>query len=209
MNRARRLDGWSASIQQRSELRFAAIVLVLCVLGLPVTSCSTARKEEEAPKKETAKAPAPYLLKLPQGLARESMVIPPDNPLTEEKVRLGKRLFFEKNLSQDSTISCASCHIPDKGFADPNQFSTGVGGKKGNRQAPPAINRVFSAAQFWDGRAPSLEEQALGPVQNPAEMGMPSMDVVIERLQKDPSYTAGFKAAFPPDGAISAKNVAK
>jgi cytochrome c peroxidase len=137
------------------------------------------------------------------------MVIPPDNPLTEEKIRLGKRLFFEKSLSQDSTISCASCHIPEKGFADPNRFSTGVGGKKGGRQAPPAFNRVFSAAQFWDGRAKSLEDQALGPVQNPVEMGMPSMDVVVERLQKDPSYTADFKATFPPDGAITADNVAK
>jgi len=84
-----------------------------------------------------------------------------------------------------------------------------MGGKKGNRQAPAAINRVFSAAQFWDGRAPSVEDQALGPVQNPVEMGMPSMDVVVERLQKDPSYTTDFKAAFPPDGAITAKNVAQ
>src|SRR5206468_6799848 len=143
-----RLVRWSKSIQRHSEFGLAALVLVLCVLVLPVISC--ARREEEAPKKESPKAPALYELKLPLGLARESMVIPPDNPLTEEKVRLGKRLFFEKNLSSDSTISCASCHIPEKGFADPNQFSTGVGGKKGNRQAPPAINRVFSAAQFWD-----------------------------------------------------------
>src|SRR5213593_3710789 len=112
-------------------VRFAAIVLSLCVLGFPVISC--ARREEEAPKKETPKAPAAYELKLPLGLARESLVIPPDNTLTEEKIRLGKRLFFEKNLSSDSTISCASCHIPEKGFADPRQFSSGVDGKKGNR----------------------------------------------------------------------------
>ena len=98
---------------------------------------------------------------------------------------------------------------PEKGFAEPNQFSTGVGGKKGNRQAPTVINRVFSAAQFWDGRAASLEDQAVGPMQNPAEMAMPSMVEVVTRLTADPSYVADFKAAFPPDGEITDRNVAR
>jgi cytochrome c peroxidase len=158
---------------------------------------------------EAPKAPVAYKLSFPLGLAAESAVIPKENPLTEEKIKLGKRLYFEKSLSVDRTLSCASCHIPDKGFADPNQFSLGVGGKKGGRQAPTVINRVFSAAQFWDGRAGSLEEQALGPMQNQVEMAMPSIAEVVSRLKADPGYVAEFKAAFPPDGEINGGNVAK
>jgi len=200
----------SIVLSAQNGLRFAGNTSLVCLLALTISSCSTAKKEEAVPAKEEAKkGPTPYRLKFPVGLLAESSVIPADNPLNEEKIKLGKRLFFEKTLSVDSSISCASCHVPEKGFADPNQFSTGIGGKKGNRQAPPAINRAFSAAQFWDGRAASLEEQALGPVQNPAEMAMPGMDVVVERLQKDPSYISDFKAAFPPEGAITAQNIAK
>jgi cytochrome c peroxidase len=154
------------------------------------------RKAPEAAKK----GPTPYELVFPLGLAEESAYIPPDNPMTVEKLKLGRRLYFDKGLSVDGTISCASCHIPEKGFADPNQFSIGVGGQKGTRQAPTVINRVFSAAQFWDGRAASLEEQAIGPVQNPVEMGMPNMQIVLDKLKADPSYVAMFEAAFPSEG---------
>jgi cytochrome c peroxidase len=153
--------------------------------------------------------PTPYRLDFPLGLSAESAVIPEDNPLTVEKLRLGKRLFFEKKISADGTLSCASCHIPEKGFADPDRFSAGVGGKRGTRQAPTVINRVFSAAQFWDGRSASLEEQAMGPIMNPVEMGNSNMEVVVDRLKSDPSYVAEFKAAFPSDGAVTPGNVGK
>ena len=184
----------------------ARYILLAAVLAL--TACSRP-SEPERPKAEPPKGPTPYKLTFPLGLSADSAVIPKDNPLTVEKIRLGKRLYFERRLSLDNTLSCASCHVPEKGFADPNQFSTGVGGKKGNRQAPTVINRVFSAAQFWDGRAASLEDQALGPMQNPAEMAMPSMVEVVTRLTADPSYVADFKAAFPPDGEITDRNVAR
>jgi cytochrome c peroxidase len=178
------------------------------VLALAFLACSRKEVGEKA-KAEAPKGPTPYNLVFPLGLAAESAVIPKDNPLTVEKIKLGKRLYFEKNISADGTLSCASCHIPENGFGDPEQFSTGIGGKKGNRQAPTVINRVFSAAQFWDGRAPSLEEQALGPVMNPVEMGNASMDVVVDKLKRDPSYVKAFQEAFPPDGAISPENVGK
>jgi cytochrome c peroxidase len=143
------------------------------------------------------------------GLDPEAAIIPADNPLTEEKIELGKRLYFETRLSIDSSLSCASCHIPANGFADPRQFSVGVGGKKGTRQSPTLVNRVFSTAQFWDGRAGTLEEQALGPVHNPVEMAMPDPKIVEERLKADPEYVALFKAAYPPNGDITEQSMAK
>src|SRR6185436_12267208 len=144
----------------------------------------------QKPKEEAPKGPVAYKISYPAGLDSESAHIPADNPLTEEKIKLGKKLYFEKGMSIDGSISCASCHIPEKGFADPNQFSIGVGGKKGGRQAPTVINRLFSTKQFWDGRAASLEAQAVGPMQNAVEMAMPSMAVVTEKLTSDASYAA-------------------
>ncbi len=127
--------------------------------------------------------------------------------MTAEKARLGKRLFFDKLLSVDGSVSCASCHAPEKDFSDSEQFSSGVGGRRGTRHAPTIINRVFSAAQFWDGRAESLEAQIFSPVQNPMEMAMPDMQVVVDRLRKDPRYLAEFDAAFPSGSGVTARNV--
>jgi cytochrome c peroxidase len=189
--------------------RFALLASGAALLALTLTGCSPTQDVAQKPKEEEPKGPVAYKISYPLGLDPESANIPKDNPLTEEKIKLGKRLYFEKSLSVDGSIACASCHIPEKGFADPNQFSVGVGGKKGGRQAPTVINRLFSTKQFWDGRAASLEEQALGPVQNPVEMAMPSMAVVKEKLSADPAYVAEFKAAFPPDGAITDTHIAQ
>src|SRR5262245_13279543 len=207
MTRNHRLITNSITFPRRSRLSQLAGSAAL--LALSLTACSTTQEVTQKPKEETPKGPVVYKISYPKGLDAESAKIPNDNPLTEGKIKLGKRLYFEKTLSIDGSIACASCHIPEKGFADPNQFSTGVGGKKGGRQAPTVINRLFSTKQFWDGRAASLEDQALGPVQNPAEMAMPSMAVVKEKLTADPSYVADFKAAFPPDGAITDIHIAQ
>ncbi len=176
-------------------LSASSLVLVLfaCV------SCS-GKKPAEEPKVDAAKGPTPFRLVFPLGLSPDSAVIPADNPMTLEKLKLGRRLYFEKTLSSDGTLSCASCHIPEKGFADPERFSKGVGGRRGTRQAPTVINRIFSGRQFWDGRAASLEEQAAGPVQNPLEMGMPNMKALVERLRRDPGYVRMFESAFPSEG---------
>jgi cytochrome c peroxidase len=123
--------------------------------------------------------------------------VPPGNPETAESVALGRRLFYETKLSADGSLSCASCHNPLTGFTDGHKHSTGVGGKTGTRNAPTLINAAYVPIQFWDGRAPSLEEQAGGPMANPIEMNQ-NHDVSVSKLQADPSYVADFGKVFGP-----------
>ncbi|MEK6585578.1 MAG: cytochrome-c peroxidase, partial [Nitrospirota bacterium] len=118
-----------------------------------------------------------YKLKIPFGLEETSVVIPADNPLTKEKVELGRLLFFDKRLSQDNTIACANCHMAKFAFTDGKPVSAGIRGQKGGRSAPASFNRVFSSTQFWDGRAPTLEAQSVGPFTNPIEHGFANYDV--------------------------------
>ena len=179
-----------------------AQLAVLAWMALAWSACSGHKSDEGTLVGNSKPGAAGYSLNVPLGLDLDSASysVPKDNPLTEAKLKLGKRLYFEKTLSIDNTLSCASCHVPEKGFADPNQFSTGVRGQKGTRQAPAIINRAFSRKQFWDGRAASLEEQALGPMTNPVEMAHPDIKSVASRLEKDASYVAAFKVAFPAEG---------
>lgn len=150
-----------------------------------------------------------FRLRAPLGLELTSSTfyVPDDNPLDEHKVALGKRLFFDKSLSIDGTVSCSSCHLPEKAFSDPNRFSIGIKGRTGTRQSPTLVNRVFSKAQFWDGRAVNLEQQAAVPLTNPVEMGNPSVESVIKRLRRDEGYSAAFAKAFPQETAISAEHL--
>ena len=108
------------------------------------------------------------------------------DPPTPERVRLGRWLFYDKRLSADGTIACASCHHPENAFSEPTPVSTGIGDQKGGRKAPSFINQAWTLYPhfFWDGRAASLEEQALGPIQNPIEMGN-TLTGMIENLQSD------------------------
>ncbi len=145
---------------------------------------------------EEAVAPTPYTLEVPLGLNKFNLVIPEDNPMTVEKIELGRLLYFDKRLSLDDTVSCASCHAPEFGFSDGKKTSIGVGGQAGTRNAPSIINRAFSSVQFWDGRAPSLEEQAKGPIINPIEMKMPSHDALVEKLNQIAGYKPLFQRAF-------------
>ncbi len=127
--------------------------------------------------------------------------IPPTNLNYKAKVELGKKLFFDGRLSKNNAISCAFCHIPDTGFADPRQFSIGVGGGKGGRQAPTVFNTGYNRFQFWDGRAGSLEEQAIAPIQNPIEMGE-THENVVAKLQKIKGYRSQFRAVFGTEVTI-------
>lgn len=111
------------------------------------------------------------------------------------KVTLGKQLYFDGRLSKNNAISCAFCHNPVAGFADPNQTSVGVGGKRGGRQAPTVYNTAFNPFQFWDGRAGSLEEQAIGPIHNPIEMAE-THENVVEKLVKIKGYREQFQSAL-------------
>lgn len=101
------------------------------------------------------------------------MPVPEQNPLTLEKVTQGRRLFFDRRLSRDNSISCATCHDPDHGFADERPLAIGVFGRKGTRNAPALINRGYGKIFFWDGRERSLEQQVLQPIVNPDEMDLP------------------------------------
>lgn len=125
--------------------------------------------------------------------------IPADNPMTPAKIELGKMLFFDPRLSMDGTISCNSCHNVMSHGGDGRPLGAGIHGQRGGRGSPTVWNSAFMTVQFWDGRAPSLEEQAKGPVTNSVEMGMTSHDLVIERVRQIPGYIAAFKKAFPKD----------
>jgi cytochrome c peroxidase len=137
--------------------------------------------------------PKPGAFVVPRGLP--PIVWPKDNPYTPAKAQLGRLLYFDKRLSADGTLSCASCHHPSKGFTDQAQFSTGIRGQLGGINSPTVINRAYGAIQFWDGRASSLEDQAIGPMANPIEMGN-THPAVVDTLKKIPGYRAQFKAVF-------------
>ena len=98
---------------------------------------------------------------------------PEENPLTAEKVELGRRLFFDRRLSRDGSIACSSCHDPDRAFSDSRSIAVGVFGRQGRRNAPALINRGYGRLFFWDGRAATLEEQVLKPIEDPNEMDTP------------------------------------
>lgn len=123
---------------------------------------------------------------------------PGDNATSEAKVALGRQLYFDPRLSKDNTISCASCHDPAKGWSNGEAVATGVGGQKGGRSAPTVINTAYNAFQFWDGRAGSLEEQALGPIANPIEMALP-LDEAVEKLNAIAGYREQFQEVFGTD----------
>jgi len=136
----------------------------------------------------------PYVLDLPQGILPP--IIPDNNPLTKGKVMLGRKLYFDKRLSADNTISCATCHDPRLGFADGKPVGEGINGQKGARNSPTTLNAAFFDFQFWDGRSATLEEQAKQPIVNPIEMGMKSHDVLIKKLRGIKEYVDLFKKVF-------------
>lgn len=140
---------------------------------------------------------------LPLGLAAGGTQIVglKENPLTRAKVELGRQLYFDTRLSSDNTVSCASCHHPDEGFARRTQFGIGVDGQEGGRNSPVSYNRILSSAQFWDGRAGSLEEQAVGPIANPIEMGNTHANA-IATLKTIPGYVLQFDSVFGKDQVI-------
>jgi len=121
--------------------------------------------------------------------------VPANNPQTDAKILLGKQLYFDKRLSVDNTVSCASCHRPDHGWADLTPVSEGVGHTKGGRNSPTVLNSAYYNFQFWDGREKDLEGQALGPIQNPVEMQM-TMPMALDRLKNIPGYVKAFDEVF-------------
>ena len=134
---------------------------------------------------------------------------PAANPTTPAKVELGKMLYHDPRLSSNGVLSCNSCHNVMGAGDDNRAGSIGVKDQVGGRSAPSVYNSAFSSVQFWDGRAPSLEEQARGPVTNPGEMGMKSWDDVVARLKAMPEYNKAFAAAFSGENSVTADNAVK
>jgi cytochrome c peroxidase len=164
------------------------------------------------PKKESSKQPStaetdplaqPKALQqvgVPVELTRDA--IPADNPQTPEKISLGQKLFFERRLSADGTVSCRTCHNPDLAFTDRKPTSVGIKGRIGQRNAPTILNAVYNKTQFWDGRAKTLEEQAGFPIVNPSEMGHPNLDAAVAQIASVEEYQQAFQRVFgrPPNG---------
>lgn len=153
-------------------------------------------------KDKVGHVPTPYQLEIPSHFP--DMNIPEDNPMTVEGVELGRKLFYEKKLSGDNTMSCASCHAPENAFSDPNQFSTGIDGIEGNRNSMALVNLGWQNFFFWDGRAKTLEEQILGPVPNPIEMHQ-SWTAAVAKINADVNYRNDFFRAFGEEGIDSLK----
>lgn len=120
---------------------------------------------------------------------------PADNRPTPARAALGRRLFFDPVVSRDSTVACASCHRPELGFADTLPRSPGVAGRRGRRATPTLVNRGYGVSFFWDGRAASLEEAVLLPIEDPRELDLP-LDSLVARLAADPRYRGLFFRAY-------------
>jgi cytochrome c peroxidase len=161
-------------------LLFFTLVFIGCEKDIPVIE-------------EYSYIPSPYILEIPFGFPEPE--IPSDNPLTKEGVELGKKLFFDPILSQNNTHSCASCHFQSNAFSDPNQFSFGVDGAIGDKNASALVNIAWNTSNFWDGRAITLEEQAFNPITNTQELHS-SWREVVTKIKNNDNYRSLFLKAF-------------
>ncbi len=174
----------------------------LCAVFL--FACSGEKEQSAEPKTDAASVEAEdtsFYEPLPTG------IYPQSNPWSQEKEDLGKLLYFDPRLSGDNSISCASCHHPDKGWSDGQPRAIGFGGKELGRHSPTVINSGYFEVQFWDGRAPTLEAQAKGPIQAAVEMNQ-NADELIEELGAIPEYREMFSKVFG-DSGITFDNIAK
>ena len=162
---------------------------VACAVALVVAGCGGSG---------TAPAPQPLVDdKLPAGFPAGSPATraPADNALTEARAQLGKRLFFDKQLSRTALVSCGTCHLPDNAFSDPKAVSAGVDDRRGTRNAPALVNLAWGESFFWDGRVATLEEQAGKPIEHPDEMDLALPDAVA-RIASDARYAQAFDDAY-------------
>lgn len=159
-------------------------IFIIASLFLVMGSCK---------KDKISYSVTPYNLEIPSHFPK--MAIPEDNPMTVEGVALGRKLFYEKKLSRDNSINCASCHSQENGFSDPNKFSIGIDDQVGTRQSMALINMGWQQSFFWDGRVKTLEEQIFHPVRDPIEMDL-DWSVAVDRLKSDVDYSNDFYRAF-------------
>jgi len=182
----------------RKKILFAVSTFVVGVMIiLCATAATTPPKAVQPPIPKIGSLAEPRSLQqvgLPVDLTQAA--IPPDNPQTPEKIALGQKLFFDGRLSADGSVACASCHNPDRAFTDGKPTSVGIRGQVGQRNAPTILNALYNKAQFWDGRAKTLEDQAALPIINPIEMGQPNLNAAVTRLAAIDEYQQAFKRVF-------------
>lgn len=167
--------------------------LVLIVVALVPSACTLQAADDIAKP--------PLLVPLPRKIPA-----PEENPTTKEKVALGRQLFFDPRLSGENTMSCATCHLPEKAFGDGLPRAKGANDKELSRNTPSLLNVGLYATYFWDGRAGSLEEQALGPIQSPDEMNQ-NLDELVRELSQVPGYRQQFQQVFGTE--VSGQSIAK
>ena len=213
---------WRKAKRRPAVSSLAVVLVVTVTVGVWVLAglsrqASESQELVEATQKDLAQAKVreqqlvadrALELEVPAGL--RPVNVPSDNPLTVARVELGKLLFFDKRLSLDNSVACASCHNPVTGWSNGEPLATGVGGQQGGRNSPTIVNAAQQRLFFWDGRAASLEEQAVGPILNPIEMGMPSLEVLADKLNKIAGYEERFQLVFgtPANGQNIAKAIA-
>jgi cytochrome c peroxidase len=169
----------------------------LCMAAEPATAAHGATPTQEQQQRLDQLIPHPLML--PHGIdpvAWATIYVPADNELTADRIALGRKLYFDTHLSKDGTVACATCHDVNRGFTDHRSVSEGIGDHLGKRSAPTTMNAALLQSQFWDGRAPSLEEQAKLPILNPIEMGHPDAAGVMAAVKTDPSYLDLFQKAY-------------
>ncbi len=181
--------------------------------GRMLNAAPAAQQEPNKPPDQDPASPADYLYQqpnpelikdeplqviVPAGLPplTPKVVVPASNPITKGKYELGRQLYFDPRVSLDGTVSCATCHHPEKGWSDGGSVSAGIKGQTGNRNAPTVFNTAYGKSMFWDGRALSLEGQAQGPMVNPIEMGEQKHQQIVARLRAIPGYREQFEKVF-------------
>ena len=191
----------------------------LLALGIAalMTACHGSGPIGPQTKRHLLPIPEPGALSQPRSLQQAGLpveatraAVPPDNQETADKIALGQKLFFDGRLSADGTVACSSCHDPARAFTDGRQFSIGIKGRVGQRNAPTILNAIYNTRQFWDGRATTLESQAAFPILNPSEMGEPSLDAAVARIARSSEYRQAFEKIFhaPPNATNLVRAIA-
>lgn len=184
------------------------LILVVMVAGAAalIFGCERSAKRESSklpptPEKDPLAQPK-SLQQVGAPVEMTRAAIPADNPQNPEKISLGQKLFFDRRLSVDGTVSCSTCHDPALAFTDRKRTSVGVKGRTGQRNAPTILNALYNKTQFWDGRVNTLEEQAALPIVNSVEMGHPNLDAAVAQIAAVGEYQQAFRVVFgrPPNG---------
>jgi cytochrome c peroxidase len=196
-----------------SFVRWAQGTVLAASCGLLLAACERGKSGSESGRLASASLrssaeplgpiPTPDDLAQPKSLRQVGVsldltraVSPADNPQTPAKITLGEKLFFDGRLSANGTVACSSCHDPRKAFTDGRPVSVGIGNRLGQRNAPTILNALFNKTQFWDGRAGTLEQQAVFPISNPVEMGQPNLDTAVAKIAAIPEYRRAFEEVF-------------